>query len=271
MSTTDAPSGQDDGRVLIERTGAVATLTLDRPSALNAMTWTMYEQLEGHARALAADQEIRAVVLRGQGVRAFAAGTDIRQFATFSGADGLAYEQRIDRIMDLLTGLPQPLIAAVQGYAVGGGLALVAACDLRYASADARLGIPVARTLGNCLSLRNYQRLGQALGAMRAKEMLFTGRLLSAGEALGAGFLTAIVDDGDVFAHAQEVAAQISQNAPLTLWATKEAYRRIGAATNDALAQVQFDDVVARVYDSADFHEGVRAHGEKRKPNWQGR
>jgi enoyl-CoA hydratase/carnithine racemase len=271
VSTADDPSGQDDGQVLIERAGAVATLTLARPSALNAMTWTMYEQLETHVRTLASDQDVRAIILRGQGTRAFAAGTDIRQFATFSGADGVAYERRIDRIMDLLTSLPQPLIAAVQGYAVGGGLALVAACDLRYASADARFGIPVARTLGNCLSLRNYQRLGQAFGLMRAKEMLFTGHLLSADEALRAGFLTAIVDEEDVFARAREVAEQISQNAPLTLWATKEAFHRLGAATNAALAQVAFDDVITRVYDSADFHEGVRAHGEKRKPEWEGR
>jgi enoyl-CoA hydratase/carnithine racemase len=260
------------GAVTLERTGAVALLTLARPAALNAMTWTMYEQLVAHLDALAGDSSVRAIVLRGAGTKAFASGTDISQFQTFTGADGVAYERRVDAIMRRLMSMPQPLIAAIHGYAVGGGMAIAMTCDLRYATAGSRFGIPVARTLGNCLSLDNYRRVAEAIGAMRAKELLFTGRLLSAEEALRAGFLTAILDDAEFFERVLAIAGEIGENAPLTIWATKQAFARI--AKSDQPAQedqgTTFDDVIERVYGSADFHEGVRAHVEKRRPVWRG-
>ncbi len=266
MSDESPQPARDEGTVLLERDGPVALLTLSRPAALNAMTWTMYGQLVAYLDALADDSGARAIVLRGAGPRAFASGTDISQFETFTGADGVAYERRVDEIMRRLTSMPQPLIAAVHGYAVGGGMAIVTACDLRYATPGARFGVPVARTLGNCLSLSNYRRLASALGAMRARELLFTGRLMGAEEALRAGYLTAILDDVGFFEHVLDVARQIAENAPLTIWATKEAYRRLDASDQ----RDQFADVIERVYGSADFHEGVRAHREKRKPAWRG-
>ena len=270
MTRPDGEARRDMGEVRLERADAVAVVVLSRPSALNAMTWAMYEQLEAHMDALAQDTTVRAIVLRGDGPRAFAAGTDIRQFAAFSGQDGVAYERRVEQVMDRLTTMPQVMIAAVHGYAVGGGLALATACDLRYATPAARFGIPVARTLGNCLSLGNYQRLAQAFGEMRTKEMLFTGRLLSAEEARQAEYLTAILEDVDFFDRVLDIARQISANAPLTLWATKEAFRRLHGSDADRHGDVQFDDVIERVYGSADFREGVRAHTEKRQPVWRG-
>jgi enoyl-CoA hydratase/carnithine racemase len=211
------------------------------------------------------------MVLRGDGERAFAAGTDIRQFQGFTAESGVAYEQRVDTIMDRLASVPKPLIAAVRGYAVGGGLVLASACDLRYATPTAQFGIPVGRTLGNCLSLKNYQRVAAAFGLMRAKEMLFTGRLLSAEEVLQAGFVTALVGEEELLPRVFEVAQSISQNAPLTVWATKQAYVRLQQAAADSLSDVPFEDVIARVYGSEDFHEGVTAHIQKRRPSWQGR
>ena len=224
----------------------------------------MYQQMEAHLALLASDPVIRAVIIRGDG-NAFAAGTDIQQFRGFTGTDGVAYEHKMEAIVEQLYTLPKPVIAAVHGYAVGAGLVLAVACDLRYATPTARFGAPIARTLGNCLSLKNYQHLTQAFGAMRAKEMLFTARLLSATEALQSGFLTAIVEEERIFTHVLEVAQQISALAPLTLWATKEAQRRLSAANT-----IPFDDVLARVYGSHDFAEGVRAYIEKRKPVWSG-
>lgn len=269
------PQGGEAGTVRLERvgtTGRVALLTLSRPAALNAMTWAMYQQLEAHLNALADETETRVIVLRGDGPRAFASGTDIAQFAAFTGADGVAYERQVERIMERLTAMPQPLIAAVHGYAVGSGCAVATACDLRYATSEARFGVPVARTLGNCLSLGNYRRMARAFGLMRAKEMLLTGTLLPASEALRAGYLTAIFEGEGFFARVLEVAEGIAANAPLTLWATKEAYRRLDATEERALvAATPFDDVIERVYASEDFHEGVRAHGEKRPAQWQGR
>src|SRR5436309_3342096 len=160
MSTQE---NREEGTVFLEQKGPVAVLTLSRPAALNALTWTMYEQIETHLEFLASDSATRAVILRGDG-KAFAAGTDIQQFRGFTGADGVAYEHKMEAIVERLYTLPKPVIAAVHGYAVGAGLVLSVACDLRYATPAARFGAPIARTLGNCLSLKNYQYLAQSFG-----------------------------------------------------------------------------------------------------------
>jgi enoyl-CoA hydratase/carnithine racemase len=265
MSNQDHTDPDEQGTVFLEQMGAVAVITLSRPAALNALTWKMYEELEAHLTHVATDEMIRAVIIRGDGSRAFAAGTDIRQFQGFSGVDGITYEQRMDTIIDRLSNIPQPVLAAVHGYAVGAGLIIATACDLRYATPAARFGAPMARTLGNCLSLKNYRRLAKTLGPMRTKELLFTSRLLSADEALRYGFLTNIIDEEHLFTQVLEIANQISALAPLTIWATKEALKRIDSEGED-----DFDDVVARVYGSRDFAEGVQAHTEKRRPIWSG-
>ena len=270
METNKPAKVHDAGEVRPERDGAVAIVTLARPHALNAMTWAMYEQLDAHVAALAGDTSVRVVVLRGEGGRAFASGTDISQFAGFTGEDGVAYERRLDAAMERVAGLPMPVIAAIQGYAVGGGLLLAAACDLRYAAPNAKLGGPMSRTLGNCLSLANMRRLVAAVGAMRVKELLFTGRLLSAEEALRMGFLTAVLDGEDFDGQVLGIAREVAERAPLTLWATKEALRLLNAADAAGEGNPEFDDVVARVYGSSDFREGVRAHVEKRRPIWHG-
>jgi len=270
MSTANTPASAEDGAVLLERIGGVALLTLSRPTALNAMTWTMYRQLAAHLDELAASPTARVIVIQGAGHRAFAAGTDIGQFQGFTGADGIAYEERMEQVISRLAHFPQPTIAAIEGYAVGGGLVMATACDLRYATPTARFGAPIARTLGNCLSLQNCQRLVEAFGAMRTKDMLFTGRLLSADEALQAGFLTTIFDEAQLLPRVLAIAAEIAENAPLTIWATKEALRRLREADAARLTAIPFADVVTRVYGSQDFQEGVRAHLEKRRPLWHG-
>ena len=261
--TTSHP--YDEGAVLLEKVGPIATMTLSRPAALNALTWSMYQQMEIQLEKLAADDAIRVVIIRGEGT-AFAAGTDIQQFRGFSGEEGVAYEHKMEDIVERLYSLSRPTIAVINGYAVGAGLVLASVCDLRYATPASRFGVPVARTLGNCITLKNYRHLVDAFGIMKTKEMLFTARLLPATDALHSGFLTAIVDEEKLMEHATEVAQQISSLAPLTLWATKEAQRRLNAAQET----VDYDDVVARVYSSSDFAEGVRAYLEKRKANWRG-
>lgn len=259
-------NAHEEGEVRLELTGSIAKLTLSRTAALNALTWTMYEQLESHLNTLAADDAIRVIVIQGDG-DAFAAGTDISQFKGFSGEDGIAYERKIDRIIDLLENMPKPVISAIHGYAVGGGLLIAAASDLRYATPTAKFGAPMARTLGNCLSLDNYQRLVREIGPMRTKELLFTSRLLSADEAWQAGFLTDVFNQDDLLPKVFEIAQRISKNAPLTIKASKEALRRLNQTSKIQLRE-QFEDVIAMVYGSEDFAEGVSAYLEKRSPNW---
>src|SRR5207245_2715060 len=183
-----------------------------------------------------------AIIIRGEG-KAFAAGTDIEQFQGFSGEDGIAYEHKMEAIAERLYTISKPTIAAIHGYAVGAGLVVASACDLRYATPASRFGVPIARTLGNCITLKNYRHLVDAFGTMRTKEMLFTGRLLTASDALQCGFLTAIAEEERLMTHVTGVAQQISSLAPLTIWAVKEAQRRLNAAEE----AIDFDDVVARI------------------------
>jgi enoyl-CoA hydratase len=150
-----------DGEVRLVRDGAVATILFDRPQARNAMTWPMYEGLAAACEQLSGDAGVRMAVLRGVGGKAFIAGTDIAQFQEFTTAEqGVDYEVKMESYLTALETLPFPTLAVVEGWAIGGGLAIAACCDLRIATAGTKFGVPIARTLGNCLSIANYARLG---------------------------------------------------------------------------------------------------------------
>jgi enoyl-CoA hydratase/carnithine racemase len=257
----------DTADLLVARDGPIATVTFNRPAARNALTWGMYERLEQACEDLDGDDGVRVVVLRGAGGRAFVAGSDIGQFRDFRGAeDGLRYERDLDRRMARLAGVRKPVIAQVEGVAVGAGLRIAAACDIRIATPEARFGAPIARTVGNCLSMEAYAGLVDLLGPSRVVEMLFTARLLGAEEARAAGFVHEIAAADRIAARVAEVAQAVASHAPLTLAVTKEAVRRIQAARRPA----DGDDLVARIYSSADFREGVRAFVDKRQPHWTG-
>ena len=213
------------GDVTYERRGVAAWVTFDRPDAHNAMTFAMYDRLVEHCEAVDADDDVRVMVLRGAGDRAFVAGTDIRQFTEFKSAqDGLVYEARIDEVLDRLEAVRKPTIALVDGFAMGSGLAIAATCDLRVVTPAAKFGMPIARTVGNCLSMANYARLADALGAPRVKEIIFTARSLGAEEALAIGFVTAVVDDAT--AYVEDLCTTLAEHSPTTLRVTKEALRR---------------------------------------------
>jgi enoyl-CoA hydratase/carnithine racemase len=259
--------------VLVSREGPIVTLTFNRPEARNAMTWGMYQRLYEVCEEVDGDESIRVLVLKGAAgrdgvVKAFIAGTDISQFTQFQGPeDGIKYEKDGDRRSGRIARVTKPVIAQIQGYAVGGGFAIAAGADIRIATPDARFGVPTARTLGNTLSMKNYAMFADLIGASRVKELMFTARLMSAEEALTAGFVHQIIDASEIEKHVRELAEKIASHAPLTLWSTKEALRRI----QDARALPDGDDIVRRVYGSADFKEGVRAFVEKRPPRWTGK
>ena len=254
--------------LLLEQAGPTAILTFNRPDARNALTWEMWEGLYEICDRLDGDSSVRVLVLRGAGDRAFVSGTDIRQFLDFkTREDVLEYEARSDRVLGRLAAMDKPTIAMVQGDAIGGGLFVALACDLRLSAEHARFGVPVARTLGNFPAPSNFSRLVAAIGPVRAREMLLTARLLDAGEAKSIGLIDQAHPAEELQAKVREMAARLAELAPLTLAAAKEASRRVSAA----LALRDAEDIVLSCYLSEDFKEGVRAFLEKRKANWQGR
>ncbi len=262
-----AESGEDD--LLYTVAGGVGRITFNRPQARNAMTFAMYDRLAAICNEAGADNTMRAMILTGTGDKAFAAGTDISQFRAFDREeDALGYEERIDRTLLALERCPVPTIAAISGACTGGGAAIAASCDLRVATAASRFGFPVARTLGNCLSISNYTRMAALVGAAAVKEMVFTARLFAADEAKAAGFLTEVVADRAALdARADALAQHIATLAPLTLRATKEALFRI----RERARPEEGRDLILMCYMSQDFREGLDAFLTKRTPNWQGK
>lgn len=254
------------GQVTLAWQGRIATLTFDRPEARNAMTWAMYQQLAQHCRQLAEDRNARVVVMRGAGGEAFVAGTDISQFADFrSGDDGVAYERQIDEGIALIEALPMPTLAVIDGWAVGGGLAMANACDFRIASAKSRFGVPIARTLGNTLSIANLARLQAGWGLQRVRRMLVLAELIGAEEALACGWLQAVCAGDALQGEADALCERLAGLAPVTQASVKEGLRRINLADLP-----EGDDLVRACYGSADFREGVQAFGDKRAAVWRG-
>lgn len=257
-----------DDVIHLDRAGPVATITLNRPAKRNALTFEMYERLAEICRTSRCKEGPRVLIVRGAGDKAFAAGTDISQFRDFkTGEDGLAYEKKIDGVLSDIESCPKPIIAAITGACTGGGAAIAGLCDIRLATRDMRFGFPIARTLGNCLSIPSLRRMSALLGAARTREIIMTSRLIEAEEALGIGLVSELFDEADaLFARARELAEEIATFAPLTLRATKEMFRRMSAAELD----IGDDDLIAMCYGSDDFHEGLEAFLAKRKANWTG-
>ncbi len=245
----------------------IGRITFNRPAARNALTFAMYERLAELCAEAAEDPDIRALVLTGAGDRAFAAGTDISQFRSFTRPeDAIDYEARLDRVLDALERCPKPTIAAVAGACTGGGAGIAAACDIRLAARGARFGFPIARTLGNCLSMSNYARLAALIGAARVIDMVFTARLIEAEEAKAIGLVSEILENQAALAvRAEALAGLVASHAPLTLRATKEALRRL------RVGEAQDRDLILMCYMSQDFQEGLDAFLSKRSPRWQGK
>jgi len=253
------------GMVHFSKVDGVASVVFDRPEAHNAMTMTMYDQLAAACAAIAADSTLRVATFRGSG-DAFAAGTDIREFLAFDSAeDGIAYEQRIDEVIIGIESLAVPTIAVVNGAAMGGGLAIATACDLRIATPAARFGVPIARTLGNCLSLANTARLVAVLGPARTKRLLLLADSMSAGEALSCGFVVEVVQREGIDDVVNTMCRQLASHAPITMQVAKESIRRLSGALP------QGDDLIRVAYGSSDFRAGVRAFLAKQHPQWTGR
>ncbi len=254
--------------LLYERRGAVALLTFNRPQARNAMTWAMYEGLTAACAHVDADDRVRVLVLRGAGDKAFVAGTDIGQFQRFSTPeDALDYERQGNRQLDRLEAVGKPTIALLRGYCAGGGAGIALACDFRLAAPDVRFGIPIARTLGNTLSMAALARLCALVGPARAKDLLFTARFVEADEGKTVGLFNEVVPADRLEPRALELGEQLAGHAPLTIRSLKESIRRLTAHGRPE----EVDELILMCYLSADFKEGVAAFLDKRPPRWTGR
>ena len=254
--------------ILYTATDGIGTVTFNRPQARNALTFAMYDRLAALLAAVEGDRALRVLVVTGAGAEAFSAGTDIAEFQAFASArDALDYEARLDGVVGALERCPVPTIAAIAGACTGGGAALAAACDLRVAAANLRFGFPVARTLGNCLSLSNTARLAGLIGAARVKDLIFTARLIAAEEAFAIGLVGEVLPDAAALAaRAEALAHTVASHAPLTLRATKEALLRL----RGRVAPGEGEDLIRMCYMSKDFREGMTAFLEKRPPNFRG-
>src|SRR5215471_14183192 len=261
--------GEGEDELIARRRGPVQWVIFNRPSARNAMTWHMYERLVEVCEEVNADRSVRAMVLTGAGGRAFVAGTDISQFRSFDTPQhALDYEARGNHVMATLESVRVPTIAAIAGPCTGGGAGMASCCDLRLASPSARYGFPIARTLGNCLSMPNYTRLFTLLGPARARDILLTARLMDAQEMLACGLVREVVaDEGALLPRAQALAEELAGHAPLTMWAAKEAMRRL---RERLLPEGSDSDLILSCYMSSDFKEGVEAFLAKRRPEWRG-
>lgn len=244
--------------------GNIAQITFNNPAARNAMTWQMYEDLKSICDDLAKKSDVRAVIFRGAGDKAFVSGSDIEQFVGLKKDE--AYEQAVDRIFKSLQELPMPTIAVIEGLAVGSGLLMATACDFRISTPDARFGIPVAKTLGNCLSPGNLAWISAHLGIPMVKKMLLTAELVRAPELLESGFLYQIVDSAAITEAANILAKKMAVLAPITQKSSK-----LGIARLLRSNLPDCTDLMRETYNSQDFREGVTAFLEGRPPKWTGK
>ena len=256
--------------LLLQLEPPLATIVFNRPEARNALNEDMQRALPAMLERLRQDASVRVLILRGAGGKAFAAGDDITQFVHWGAEQALAHYRHLEAFIGAIEAFPKPTIALIQGSAVGAGLEVAAACDVRYASADSRFGIPIAR-LGHTVDLRNALRLIRLVGPSRVKEMLFTAELIGAEEALQIGLINRILPEDQVEGYTYEIARKMATYAPLSLMQSKASVQI--CLENPELRGIDEPAAIAAtLYESEDFHAGVEAFLNKQPlPPFRGR
>ena len=260
------PNPERIAEVRLELRNHIAYITFDHVAARNAMTVGMYQSLKTICEGLAKDSGARVAILRGAGGKSFVSGSDIAQFSTFQdGNDGIRYEAGIDDYLTPLVMLPIPTIAVIDGMAVGGGLAIASCCDFRISTPDARFGVPIAKTLGNCLSAGNVAWLVAHLGVNVLKRMLLLAELVTAPELLKQGYLLATYSADALEPEAKQLAERLMTLAPITQKSSKLTLARL---MKNNLPDCS--DLIRECYGSNDFKNGVASFLEGKPPAWVG-
>jgi enoyl-CoA hydratase/carnithine racemase len=256
--------------IAVETAGGIALVTLDRPARRNAVSLAMWRDLRTIFEDLGRDDAVRAVILTGSGGH-FCAGADISEFATVraDSAMGAVYEETADAATRAIRDCPRPTIAAVSGYAMGGGCGLALACDFRVGDATTRMGIPAAR-LGIVYGPLDCALLLRQVGLANAKRVLYGGRPFDLPECRDMGLVDMVAETGSALDAARAWAQQLSGNAPLSIAGAKLVLDALATGTVDARAH-DIEAVIARAMDSADYREGAAAFVEKRPPRFVGR
>jgi enoyl-CoA hydratase/carnithine racemase len=267
MSSAGQGGTEHVAQVILELRNQFAYITFEHVAARNAMTVGMYQSLKTICQDIAKNSSIRVVILRGAGGKSFVSGSDIAQFASFtSGQDGVRYEEGIDDYLSPLALLPIPTIAVIDGMAVGGGLAIASCCDFRISTPDAKFGVPIARTLGNCLSAGNVAWLVAHLGINIVKRMLLLAELIPAEQLLKQGYLLATYEQADLGKEADVLAQKLSVLAPITQKSSKLTLARL---LRNQLSDCA--DLISETYGSADFKNGVASFLKGEPPTWTGK
>jgi len=250
--------------------GSVATLVLNRPAKRNAITLEMWKALPAVLGDLASDPAIRVLVIRGAGEEAFAGGADISEFERVRRdvASGKHYSRTVEQAELALVAYPRPTIAMIHGFCVGGGLEVVLACDLRFASRTSRFGITAAR-LGIVYGYASTQRLASVVGPSHARDLLFSGRLVGTEEALAMGLVNRVREPEALEPETYEYARRLADQAPLSQTGAKLMLRY--ALGDGEMTASDLSACVEQAYESDDYREGVRAFLSKRPPRFHGR
>jgi len=254
-------------QVTVELRGKIAYVTFDHVAARNAMTVAMYESLKSICQDIAKNPDIRVAIFRGAGGKSFVSGSDIAQFTSFQdGEDGVRYEAAIHDYLNPLATLPIPTVAVIDGMAVGGGLAIATCCDFKIATPDAKFGVPIARTLGNCLYPGNIAWLVAHMGMNIVRRMLLLAEMIPASELKAQGYLLATYDAEQLGKEADALAERLSKLAPITQKASKLIMARIIA---NQLPDCE--DLIRETYGSEDFKNGVASFLKGEPPVWTGK